>query len=365
MRIFLTIDLRVGLFSNGMNQNIITLQDLLVDMGHEVSLIAEYDPRKDKKSAINRDLLEERNIFSIDEVVKERMKMETLIQCGVTYGDFWVNQMRQSSPYLKNIHVAYGPRLFLDMEFCVHGSESGEAGRYKNVDEVWTSPHYDYSLEYYKLWYRTENVKILPYIWSSNLAEKKEKLRNEEGLSCHYKPGKPVNIAIMEPNNIVKNSVCPALIAEGLYNKNPSAINEVYVWGGQDHSRENYYEKFMLNLDLAQDYKIFFEPRTPFPQIFSKRCNYLVSHQHMNALNYTYLEAFYFGIPLIHNSEFIKNEAGYYYEGFRLKDGVSALEEAIASHDDRIEEYKKEGEKIIWKYHPKNPEVKKAYEEIL
>ena len=85
----------------------------------------------------------------------------------------------------------------------------------------------------------------------------------------------------------------------------------------------------------------------------------------MNALNYTYLEALYFGIPLIHNSEMIKEEAGYYYPGFELTKGVSALKRAIETHDSRLEEYKEEGKKLMWKYNPGNPETKEAYKNML
>lgn len=365
MRIFLTADLKLGIFSNGMNQNIFALQELLTDLGHEVYLIAEENPNKDKKFSYNKRIIKDYNVITIHDVVLKGIKGDAIIQTGITYGAEWIKKLKKISPSIKNIHVNYGPRLFIDIEHCVSGSEGGSAGRHKYVDEVWTSPHYGYSIDYYKILYRTDNVKFLPYIWSNKLMKKKEKERNKNNETCFYKPSGEVNIAIMEPNNIVKNSVCPAVIAEGLYNLNPELIDSVYVWGAKKLSREPYYEKFMLNLDLAQDYKIFFKKRTGFPLIFSRHCNYLLSHQHMNALNYTYLEALYFGIPLIHNSEMIKEEAGYYYPDFQLTKGVSALKRAIETHDDRLEEYKEEGKKLIWKYSPDNPETKEAYKNML
>ena len=348
-----------------MNQNIFALHDLLCALGHEVFLVAEEDPKEDEEFTLGDDFLKNYNVITLHEAIQKKIKLDLILQTGVTYGKWWMDKLRKTSPSFKNIHVNYGPRLFIDIEYCIRGSDEGMAGRATEADEVWTSAHYDYSVDYYKILNKTENVKFLPYIWSPKLMNQKEKERNEKGDSCFYKPSKKVNIAIMEPNNIVKNSVCPAIIAEGLYNKSPNLIDSVQVWGAHRLSQENYYEKFMLNLDLAQDYKISFKKRKGFPLIFSRDCNYLLTHQHMNALNYTYLECFHFGIPLIHNSEFIKHEAGYYYPGFALKKGVDALEYAILNHNDRLEEYKKDGQRVIWKYSPDNPSVQQAYKDIL
>ena len=149
------------------------------------------------------------------------------------------------------------------------------------------------------------------------------------------------------------------------YNENADAINSVHIWGSDHFADESYFSTYFLQLDLVQDGKMFFEKRFPFPFIFSEHCNYIVSHQHMNALNYTYLEALYLGIPLIHNSEFIKNEAGYYYPGFALKQGVSALKNAISNHNDNLEDYKERGKQIIWRYNPDNPAVQQAYKDLL
>ena len=350
-----------------MNQNILTLCELLQDMGHEAFIAVADD--KAKQESENRPKSQELTIVSLQEMCRKKMKFDILLQSGVTYGNSIIKELRDACGAFKNVHIHYGPRLFSDIELAMRPGQTklGMFSRYTEyVDDVWISPHYDYSIDYFKILYKREEVKILPYIWSPCMIQKQEEVLNQKGKTCFYQKSDRVNIAIIEPNNVVKNSICPAMIAEGLHNKDEKIISSVDVYSTDGIRGQKYYEHLMLNLDLVQEHKMNFFSRFPFTNIFSERnCNYVLSHQHKNALNYTYLEALYFGIPLIHNSDFIKDEAGYYYPEFELKKGVKALEKAINTHNDRIEDYKEEGKKIIWKYSAKNPKVQDGYREIL
>lgn len=53
----------------------------------------------------------------------------------------------------------------------------------------------------------------------------------------------------------------------------------------------------------------------------------VISHQWGNPLNYAYLEASWLGYPLVHNATLCQ-DLGFYYPGFDVQAGVSALEQA-------------------------------------
>ena len=88
-----------------------------------------------------------------------------------------------------------------------------------------------------------------------------------------------------------------------------------------------------------------------------------MSHQLLNALNYTYLEALYFNIPLVHNSEYIK-DAGYYYPDYDTILGAKALHEALTYHDKNLNDYQTRAQRVIDRYSPNNPLVIERYKKL-
>ena len=60
------------------------------------------------------------------------------------------------------------------------------------LDQVWTSPHYDFAKEYIKTYYSTENVFTVPYIWDSYFVDEKIKELSKKSLSPFFKKKKPM-----------------------------------------------------------------------------------------------------------------------------------------------------------------------------
>ena len=72
----------------------------------------------------------------------------------------------------------------------------------------------------------------------------------------------------------------------------------------------------------------------------------------MNGLNYTYLEALHFGVPLIHNSTYIE-DAGFYYPGYDIHKGADQLENMIKTYDRNHEQHMKKNKEVLYRYSPK------------
>ena len=150
MRILITADLTLGLFSNGMNQNILSLYKLLEGLGHEVHISSLENAKKHNTD--KRDY----NIIELQDVYKKKMKIDYLIQGGVTYGDKIVKELKDNCGDFKNVHIHYGPRFFTDIELSLRPDQGvkGSMSRHKDfVDEVWISPHYEYSFDYFRILY--------------------------------------------------------------------------------------------------------------------------------------------------------------------------------------------------------------------
>ena len=136
-------------FSNGQNQNIFALYNIFQSLGHETLLVAEKHALEDENIAVNKKvLLDNYEVCSMKEVMDQDIKCDLFIQAAITWGEDWIKILRNRNPSIKIIQVNYGPRLFIDLEFCINGSNGGGMGRQRSVDEVWTSPHYDYSIDY-------------------------------------------------------------------------------------------------------------------------------------------------------------------------------------------------------------------------
>ena len=105
-------------------------------------------------------------------------------------------------------------------------------------------------------------------------------------------------------------------------------------------------------LTLAKEKKLSFESGIPLSLILTKYCNCVVSYVEDCDLNYVFLECFYLGVPLVHNSPMLK-EYGYYYPKLNVSEGAEQLEKIVRSH--KPKKYIKKHKKLIDKYSIDNP----------
>ena len=101
--------------------------------------------------------------------------------------------------------------------------------------------------------------------------------------------------------------------------------------------------------------------RTSFLDAVTKFGSIIISHQQDNALNYLYLEALYLNLPLLHNSNFIK-ESGYYYPDNDIDIAKLQITKILKDHKINISNYALNAGKVFNKFSYKNPENIKNYE---
>lgn len=357
MKVLLTASFKNGLFSNGLQQNIIFLAELIKEIGLEPMICIDHD--MDKCIDPPADIL----IIEKNEILNYIKEVNFILNTAWMIEDKIIKLSKALNKDVKNIHILYGNSLLADVERC--SWDDAIAVDNANVDEVWISPHYKFSYNYYKTYYKTDRVFELPYIWSSKYVKMHEKIWNKAGKTCFYSKDKPKNIAITEPNlNMTKHCLPAISLVEEYYNNyNKEGFDKLNVYCSSKLLDKKYFKSRMWKTSLANNGKVIFAPRKKTSHILAEECNIIVSHQLLNALNYSYLEALYFNIPLIHNSEFMKN-AGYYYPDYDTKKGARVLDIALKNHDTNLMQYKKESKQILDKYSPENPEVIERYKNL-
>ncbi len=344
MNILLTATLNRSLFTNGLNQNIIFFSEMLKDMGYNVSICVNHDVEESLNPPLGILIMEEHEL--------DEYKFDYILQSGFLLKEESVLNAKRKNSRCKNIHIHYGNRLLTDIEMSVLDDKTSLSPL--RVDESWVSPHYSFSIPYLQTYYNTQKVFVCPYIWTPKYMDE----------SLRYVPNSPQNIGVMEPNlNITKNCLMPIFLIEKVFKEEPDLIEALQVYCSSGLRDKLYFKSLMSKLSIILKGKAFFGNRVPMHEAFS-RSNVLVSHQLLNGLNYTYMEALYLDIPLIHNSEYIR-EAGYYYPEYDLNIGAEKLKEALKFHKENLSDYKVQAQKVIQRFSPFNENVRNQYRSLL
>jgi hypothetical protein len=332
-----------SLFSNGLIQNCLNLYDLINSIeGYNpffVSMASDEDFNSTKKDLkkLNYDIIK----ASLANLKNKNTKI--ILEAG-SFSDVLFRLTKAKMPEVKFVSVEYGNPLFFNIEYSVFKKDKLFSSP-KDRDQVWYSPHFDYSHDFISELSRCGSAKPCPFIWSEkfllhNINKYNIDTRRFLNQSLN-------NISILEPNlNLVKTSVVPLLIANKLFKENKNFINSVSAFGCKKLENSSTFNEIIKNTELFRSNKLALLNRYPFVEIFSKVSGLMLSHQHYNSLNYAYLDALYLGVPLVHNSVYFK-DVGYYYNDFNISEGKEALKKAISYHRFRSEEEKDKEKEII------------------
>lgn len=374
-----------NIFTNGIHQNIYTLQSLLKKTGlYDVSLVYDYTKfyaENSEEAKNDIDLLQqEKHTFyekysefdvnkvlhkadTLDENINALKDFDILIEIGFMYNSRDLTKVKKLNPNMKVAFIAYGNQYFDAVEKVLFPDRGLPSTYAEGRDALWLSPHFEPWLEWHKTLFKTDNGSIAPYVWSpyffkKNLEENMSMTRENYSLS-----GKR-NISVMEPNlGFVKNAILPITIIENLYRKNPDKFDQSYILNSKHLTQVKAAQDLFTRLDVVKDKKMSFEARYGVADFFNTYASVLLSHQDNCALNYVYLECLYLGIPFVHNSKFFK-EVGFYYEGYDVSEGARQLTKALDSINDESPNGDKT-EEYLWKYSPENPDNINGYIKLI
>jgi hypothetical protein len=261
------------------------------------------------------------------------------------------------------IVLAYrcGNDYIMDAERICFNLPAGSAFNGTVFDEVWTQPqHEKMCRDFWELALRAP-VRVMPHIWSPRFIEQElaSLARTDPELTFGYRPdaSRGKRVSVFEPNlNVVKTFLTPLLICEAAYRQDRGAFEAVYVTNTSGLTAHPSFRGLTATTDLLRDKMVSFEARYRLPMFLARFTDVVVSHQWENGLNYLYYDVLYGGYPLVHNSPYLR-DVGYYYPDFDCRAGARALLTAVRQHDNRIEPYRQQANRLLARVdiaHPDN-----------
>lgn len=348
MKIGITIDMSVAFWANGMQQNIVFLYELLNRAGNNCYYITHKKPayilNKRHQGMMLDDLLSD-----------DGETFDAIIIAGFDLLPDMYDKLKLRNKNLKVILVHFGNKMMDDIHYGISAPETKRIplAKPKYLSQIWISPHHEYGKQYLKTYYNFENVHAIPYIWDPFFVQEKIKDLKSKNLSPFFDPKKINNVCIFEPNiSHLKNCIIPVAICERLEQLYPQTLQGVSSFSSDLVRKKQYFKILMNRFEIVQREDFcYFANRWGSLDALSKFGGCVVSHQYSNELNYSYLEALYLGIPLIHNSPPLM-DVGYYYNNFDVDMGAKQLYNAILNHECTHKDYMKDGRKFTAQYSP-------------
>lgn len=348
MHIGITTKFSHSFLANGLNQNIVLLYEALELCGHKPFFIDFTG----KEGPLAHEFITSKKLINWKDYEKNHeIKVDIVLCPGITANIQLQTATLEKNSAAKIAAIHYGNNLLSDIQSMFFAEERSYYGINPEpvVDHILYSPHYKLAKQYYEA---TEYAPAseIPYIWDPKFIKYDAKVR---GIELGYKQCNRPNIAVVEPNlNISKTSFAPILTIIKLLEENPDRFNTAAIFANAFHEEGmNEVKYWLANKTVIKDNpgRIFFDPRRAFSTILSQDNPMILSHQFYNELNYVYLEAMYYGHPLIHNSEPFR-EYGYFYKDYNILDAKDCLIDASKNFNQESNQHKLAAEKLIKQY---------------
>jgi len=354
-----------SLFANGLFQNVCILYKLFDSMGYAPILVVNTKPTSLTSVP---PMIQHMRMMTVDEIVRApKMLIHMYLEIGMSIDPslrriFRIGGARVVKLYLGNILNIdiETPMFYTGMNFSHHIIDE--------IDEIWVSPHYKQHEEYAAVLNHVEpnsntSMKIAPYVWDPCILtlDGTRRLQWRARLQTEKE-----TFIILEPNiSFQKCSLIPILIVERNYRQNKRPMHVLVGNGDKLLNNPFFLQTILPTLELAKDSMITFSGRHDIPSIMREYPHATaICHQWNNQYNYMTLEYLYSGFPVIHNAQ-DWSDVGYYYKGNDSSEGEAALTRALVQHQTSLERYKSGAESVKWRHSPYNPDVQKAWYELL
>jgi hypothetical protein len=361
MKIGITIDMSLGFWANGMQQNIVFLYSLLNAMGNDCYYITFKKP----KYILNKS----HKGMMLSDVIDDKKEVFDVIFCaGFDLIPEMYEELKKRNPKLKIILIHFGNKLMDDIHYsvCAGNTKRVPLEKPAMLDEIWMANHHSFSKEYIKAYYNHENVKIMPYIWDPFFLQDRIQHMQKKSLNPFFCKEDKFSVCIFEPNiSHIKNSIVPIMACERFLQLFEDKMESINVFCAEKLRDNEYFKKYIKRLSLfaSRDF-IYFNNRWSSLDAMSKFGKFIISHQIDNEMNYAQLEALYLGNPIIHNSKELC-DVGYYYKNHDVSMAAKQMYCAFKNHTQVFEEYKNESRAFLQRYSPYSQNNISQYKKML
>ena len=359
--IFVKADGALGLFENGLRQNVLFLYLLFRNAPNckRVYLLNHGDGEPlnvpDGLGISGKDIV--RTEFVIDE-------LDYVVGLGAAIDRPMAMRLRELG--CKLICYKGGNGGVISMEAVSAKPPRQDAEPYFDhdyYDAIWMTPQHIHT---YRGWCQTIYrcpVYEVPQVWSPLLIETADaEIRRKFGYQAK---GEPWRVGVMDPNiTIMKTSHMPMLVCEAAFRRNRAAFKAMYITNALQFRESPHFRSFATSLEASKAGIMTIEPRFLSSDFLANHCDAVVTHHWENGLNYLYYEVLFGGYPLIHNSEFLR-DYGYYFESFDAESGAEVLLSAYEQHDNELDYYLRRARGLLEKVSPHSPAGVALHEELL
>lgn len=330
------------IYSCGINLNVLLWYHFVEKCGYKPILTTHETKVTSRFTFLNKnyDIIDFKNKLSFS-VINE---CKAYLQVGLSSGNLNTYLKKNKIPL---IAICLGSTYYNDMFYLFNNSASKSRPVEQDYDQVWISPHFEYSKDYLDYKYNSD-VEVCPYFWEDidvkNIKDKILPFSKDN-----------VKVGILESNiNFYKHCIQPIIIADKAHHY----VKNVLVFNTFKFKENPFFKSLINKSELFKNKKISFEKRYSSKMIFQKHCNVVISFSDNCDLNYLTLECLYLGIPVIHNAPMLK-DYGYYYDKFDTNMGKEKLIEIVKNFDKK--KYLENNQKILNKYSVNNKEYQKWF----
>jgi hypothetical protein len=357
-RVFLTT-VRIPdehIWANGLFQNVYIIYKMLEIMGFEPWLMVDNNDNNKEAKLHDKFRLTDFKTYMMNPF-KVVGYVEMAMSCDPSIRKFFKSMgAKVTKLYLGNI-------LNIDIEtITFFGGMNFSHHVAGELDEIWVSPHYDIHAEYAgSINGMCGKTRIAPYVWDPMFIQELGHMYDDTGLGLNS----PRTFIVMEPNiSFQKNCLIPIMALEAYYRKHPERVEQVIVINGHKFVENAYFVNSVApNLSIYASGKLKLMPRAHMINVARAFRNaIIVQHQVNNGYNYSFLEWFTMGFPLVHNIPQFK-EYGYYYDGNDFHGAASQIEQIVADHNK--EAYAAHAKQLAWRFSIYNPENVHAWKKLL
>ena len=352
-----------NIFANGLFQNVYILYKMFDAAGWTPILTVNDKPKSLEKIP---EVLRNSRVVSVEDLVKQPLPVKAYIEIGMSIDPNVRRFLRMIGA--KNYKLYLGNILNIDIETPVfYPSMNFSHHVVGEIDAVFVSPHYGQHAEYALALNHVDPAtkqKIAPYVWDPCI------LTNEGKRSISWRPRSPnekETFVIMEPNISFQKTAFFSLMAlEGWYRNHKDWAGQVVIVNGERLLAIPFFRDSILpTLDLFKENKIVILGRRDMYTMMTDYPSAIFClHQWNNEYNYMTLELLSAGFPVLHNAE-SWSSYGYSYKGNNIPSFHTRLEFARQRHSELLETYRSHARSLIWTHSPYNPEVQKAWNDLL
>jgi hypothetical protein len=359
--LFVKADGELGLFENGLRQNVLFLYLLFKNASNCARVYLLNHGESDHPNIPQGLGIEPGAVVRTHEVIDQ---LDYVIGAGAGIDRETAMALRQRG--CRMICYKGGNGAIISIEAMAAKPQRGDAELYFDhdyYDAIWMTPQHIHS---YRGWcqalYRCPVYEV-PQIWAPLMIQTAEpQVRETFGYRA---TGAPWRIGVLDPNiTVMKTSHLPMLVCEVAFRRRRQAFQAMYITNGLPYKDDDHFRSFAVSLEASKAGVMTIEQRFVSSYFMANYCDAVVTHQWENGLNYLYYEVLYGAYPLIHNSEFLK-DYGYYYEAFDAESGADALLRAFDTHDRDLDAYRARNAPLLRRLDPATPETIAVHEQLM